>query len=98
MTNSAGVVRDGLVLRLSVPASGEMSSLGPELATKLAGQLGVGAPAATTLGGAMTGLATTVDPSGVADVEFEFHKLGAELKIVARHEGRTADFRIPLHV
>lgn len=98
MTNSAGVVQDGLVLRLSVPASGEMSGLGPELATRLAGQLGVGAPEATTLGGAITGLSSSVDPSGTADVEFEFHKLGAELKIVARHEGRIAAIRIPLRV
>ena len=36
MTNSAGAVQNGLVLRLSVPTSGEMSNLGPELATRLA--------------------------------------------------------------
>ena len=44
MTETAGAVQNGFVLRMSVPASGELGALGPELGAKLAEQLGV-APA-----------------------------------------------------
>jgi hypothetical protein len=98
MTNSAGAVQNGLVLRLSIPASGEMAEIGPELATRLAEQLGVSAGDARKVGAAVTELANTVDPSGAADVEFEFHKLTAELKVVARHASQTAETRVPLSV
>jgi len=97
MSNSAGAVQNGLVLRLSIPASGEMAGLGPELATRLAEQLGVTAADAKKVGTALTELSKTVDPSGAADVEFEFHKLTAELKVVARQGSRTAENRVPLN-
>lgn len=96
MSNSAGVVQNGLVLRLSIPASGEMAGLGPELATRLAGQVGVADTQAAEVGAAMTRLSKTVDPTGAADVEFEFHKLDAELTITARHDGHVAEARVPL--
>jgi hypothetical protein len=96
MTNSAGAVQNGLVLRLSVPASGELAAVGPAMATRLARQLGVSATDAAKLGGVITGLSKQVDPSGAADVEFEFHKLDAELKIIARQEGRAAEARVAL--
>jgi hypothetical protein len=95
MTNSAGAVQNGLVLRLSVPTSGEMSNLGPELATRLAEQLGVRARA-TGVAAAITELCEKVTASTANDVEFEFHKRDAELKIVARCEQRTAETRIAL--
>jgi hypothetical protein len=97
MTNSTGAVQNGLVLRLSVPGAGEMAGLGQELATKLAEQIGVGAIHAAQVGAAITELTRTVDPSSAADIEFEFYKLGAELKITARHEGRVAESRVPLN-
>jgi hypothetical protein len=97
MTNSAGAVQNGLVLRLSTPASGAMADIGPELATRLAQQLGVTASDAKKVGAAITELSRTVDPAGAADVEFEFHKLVAELKIVARQDGRTAETRVALN-
>ena|SRR5215207_7983700 len=97
MTNSAGAVQNGLVLRLSLPATGAMANLGPELAIRLAEQLGVKKADATRLGGAITELSGSVDPSGSADVEIEFHKLEAELKIVARQGDRVAETRVPLN-
>ena len=97
MTNSAGVVQNGLVLRLSVPATGAMSEVGPELATRLAQQLGVTKADATKVGATLTALSHTVAPAGNADVEFEFFKAGAELKIVARHGSQTAETRLPLN-
>ena len=98
MTNSAGAVQNGLVLRLSLPATGDMAAVGPELATKLAQQLGVTGADAARVGAVVTELSRTVDPSGTADVEFEFYKVGDELRIAARHDSRTAERRIPLKV
>ena len=96
MTNSAGAVQNGLVLRLSVPTSGEMSHLGPELATRLAEQLGVKPAHAARVVEAITELSEKVNAPTATDVEFEFYKHHAQLKIVARCEERTAETRIPL--
>jgi hypothetical protein len=96
MTNSAGAVHNGLVLRMSIPASGGLAGLGPALASRLAEQLGERGTEATKVAEAVTDLSKAVDPSGTADVEFEFHKLDAELKIVARQDGRAAETRLPL--
>ena len=97
MTNSAGAVQNGLVLRLSLPATGDMAAVGPELATRLAQQLGLTAAHAAPVGAAVTELSRTVDPSGTANVDFEFYKVGAELQIMARHDSRAAEKRIPLN-
>jgi len=97
MNNSVGAVQNGLVLRLSVPASGEMAGLGPELATKLAVQIGVTAAHAAKVGDAISELSKTLAPSGTEDIEFEFHKLGRELKITARHEDRVAESHVALN-
>jgi hypothetical protein len=96
MTNSAGVVQNGLVLRMSVPVSGEMASLGPELASRLAEQLGLPAGAAGSVGQAITDLSAEVGQSE-ADVEFEFLKREAMLEIVARSDGSTATRQVALH-
>jgi hypothetical protein len=72
-----------------------MSNLGPELATRLAEQLGVRARAAG-VAAAITELREQVNASTANDVEFEFHKRDTELKIVARCEQRTAETRIAL--
>ena len=97
MTNSAGAVQNGLVLRLSVPASGDLAGLGPELATRLAEQLGVTGASARTVGPAISDLAKSVALAGTTDVQFEFHKHDLQLEIVATHDGRRAETRIPLH-
>jgi hypothetical protein len=97
MTNSAGAVQNGLVLRLSVPASGEMAGLGPELAARLAVQIGVKAGHAAEVGDVISKLSKTLAASGSADIEFEFHKLGTELKITARHEDRVAESHVALN-
>ncbi|HEY0872445.1 MAG TPA: hypothetical protein VGD94_03160 [Vicinamibacterales bacterium] len=97
MTNSAGAVHNGLVLRLSVPASGDLADLGPEVATRLAEQLGLPGAKVGDVGTAISALTKSVAPSGTNDVEFEFHKVDLQLKIVASHDGRRAEARIPLH-
>jgi hypothetical protein len=96
MTNSTGVVHDGLVLRLSFPASGDIFVVGPEMAVKLAEQLGLDAGQAERTGQVVTELTRQVDPAGTSDVAFEFHKTGAELKIQARRGSQTSEARVPL--
>jgi hypothetical protein len=96
MTNSAGAVHDGLVLRLSFPASGDIFLVGPEMAVKLAEQLGLDAAQAERTGQVVTELTRQVDPSGASDVAFEFHKTGAELKIQARQGTQTSEARVSL--
>lgn len=92
MTKTAGAVQDGLVLRMSVPAGGELGALGAELAVKLAEQLGVGGAGAAAAGEAIDELTRDIDPSGTRDLSFEFHKHGTDLRIDARRgdEIRTA--------
>lgn len=95
MSQPAGAVQNGLVMRLSVPASGAMSDVGPALATRLAEQLGVPSDAAARAGASVADLVAALPVPG-DDVELEFHKLPAELKIVARQAGRTSEARVPL--
>ena len=96
MTNSAGAVQNGFVLRLSVPASGELSALGPELATRLAEQLGVTAAHVARVASTISDLSNDVHVNGATEVEFEFHKLASQLTIRARCQGRTAETLLPL--
>lgn len=97
MNESEGVVQNGFVLRMSLPASGEMAGVGPEMAVKLAEQLGIAGAAAAGVGAAIAALAHTVCPGGGADVSFEFHKSDTELQIEARQDGRSSATRIPLN-
>ena len=94
MTNPAGAVDNGLVLRLSLPAAGAMASIGSELAAKLAEQLGM-TRAAGTIGQAMTELSAAVGEHQ-QDVEFEFLKRTDGLEIIARCGEATAARRLPL--
>ena len=96
MSHSAGAVRNGLVLRFSVPATGDLRSLATELAVKLAEQLGVKTQADGAVAQAMDDLASRVEAADGADVAFEIHKLDRELKIEARCHGRASEARIPL--
>ena len=89
-------MQNGFVLRMSLPASGEMAVVGPEMAVKLAEQLGIAATAAAGVGSAIAALTETVCPGGGADVSFEFHKSDTELQIQARQDGRSSEARIPL--
>ena len=97
MSQSAGAVRNGLVLRFFVPASGELRAVAGDLAAKVAEQLGAnGEGQAATIAGTLDDLVRRVNASGDDEVAFEFHKLERELKIEARSNGRASEARIPL--
>ena len=96
MSQSAGAVRNGLVLRLSLPASGELRAIAAELASKMADQFGVRADGEGGLASAIEQLAGNVQPAADGQLALEFHKLDRELKIEARSGGRASEARIPL--
>lgn len=87
-------MKNGFVLRMSVPASGDMTGVGAEMAVKLAEQLGAASSAGVAA--AITELARTVSPGGGEDVSFEFRKSDTELTIEARQDSRSSETRIPL--
>ena len=94
MTETAGAVQNGFVLRMSVPASGELGALGLELGTKLAEQLGLATAGAVAVGEAMAGLAHGLDSTH--DIAFEFHKDGLVLRIEARQGETVRTATVPL--
>jgi hypothetical protein len=96
MSQSADAVRNGLVLRFSLPATGELRAIASELAAKVAQQLGVAAQGDGGLAAAIEDLAGRLEPPADSDLAFEFHKRDRELKIEARSNGRACEARIPL--
>ena len=94
MTETAGAGQNGFVLRMSVPATGELGALGMELGTKLAEQLGLAPTLAATVGDTMTELAEGLDST--RDISFEFHKDDAELRIDAQQGETSRRATVPL--
>lgn len=96
MTETAGAVQNGFVLRMSVPASGDLCAVGQELGAKLAEQLGLTPARAARVGQAIAELAREVDPSGSRDISFVFHKDDAMLRIEAAHGDTSHSTTVPL--
>ena len=94
MTETAGAVQNGFVLRMSVPASGELGALGLELGAKLAEQLGLAPSRAATVGEAMAGLVEGLDAEDA--IAFEFHKDGIILRIEAQQGDTVRSATVPL--
>ena len=89
-------MRNGLVLRFFVPASGELRAVATDLAVKIAEQLGAKTQGGGAVAGTLDDLTRRVQASGDDEVAFEFFKLDRELKIEARSNGRASEARIPL--
>jgi hypothetical protein len=86
-----------LLLRLSVPATGDLRGLATEMASRVAAFLGSSTPDADTAGRTLEGLAARVAPAGVEeDITFEFRQAGGELLIEARCQDRASEARWPL--
>lgn len=97
MTETAGAVRNGLVLRMSLPATGDLGALAPELGVKLAEQLGVAHADAAKIGDAVARLAAVVASAPSGDLSFAFHKDGADLRIEVRQGDQARTATVPLH-
>ena len=67
MSQSADVVRNGLVLRFSVPSAGELRAIATDLAVKVAEQLGVKTQEEVTVARAIDDLARRVAASNAAE-------------------------------
>jgi hypothetical protein len=83
-----------LVLRLSVPAGEDFSTIAPDLAVKVAEYLGDKASDARETADMTQALAAAVAPGGHnGTITFEFHQVNDELRIEARCAGRTSNAR-----
>ncbi len=85
-----------LVLRVSVPAHGELRQVATALAGRLAEYLGN--PVLRTRAPAMLdSLASRVaPPNGDGEIAFEFHRRNSELVIEAQCAGRSSEVRYRL--
>lgn len=86
----------GALVRISVPAQGELRAIVADVAAKAAGFLGHAADAAA-FGAAIDGVAGRVAPAGSgADITFEFRRADGDLLIEARCGARSSEVRCPL--
>lgn len=97
MSESQGVTRTALVLRLSVPADGGLRIIAADLAVKVAEHLDARVPDAGQLATDLEELAGRVAPNGLETaIDFEFRRSGSELLILARCAGQASELRYPL--
>ena len=88
-----------LVLRLSVPAAGELRAVAADVAGKIAVHLGDKASDGAAVGAALESVAARVAPAGGdAEITFEFRQVEGELVIEARCGSRASEIRCPLPV
>ncbi len=86
-----------LVLRLSVPAQGELRPIAGEIAAKVALYLGDETSDVTAVGAALESVAARVAPNGSGgDIAFEFREIDGELVIEARCGTQSSEVRCPL--
>jgi hypothetical protein len=87
-----------MVLRLSVPADGELPTVAADVAVKIAEHLGRSPAEAKAATDTIQALMADVAPNGRGgdDITFEFHRVDDQLRIEARCAGRTAQARHPL--
>jgi hypothetical protein len=86
-----------LVLRLSVPANGDLRTIAADIAPRVAEYLGDTAVDAASVSSALEAAASHVAPKGsAADIEFEFRQGDDELFIGVRCGSRTSEVRRPL--
>jgi hypothetical protein len=97
MPQSSDRAPGGLVLRLSVPAGGDLRSVATDVAMRVAAYLGDRAPDPQAVGAALDAVASRVAPSaGDADITFDFRGVNGELLIEAHCGSRSSEVRCPL--
>ena len=85
------------MLRLSVPAGGDLRSVATDVATRVAAYLGDRAPDSQAVAAALDAVASNVAPrAGEADITFDFRGVGGELVIEAQCGSRSSEVRCPL--
>lgn len=86
-----------MLLRLSVPARGELRVLAIDIAKRVAEYLREGVPDLQGLRVAIEGVASKVAPAATdAEIVFEFREVNSELQIEAHCGSRSSEVRCPL--
>jgi hypothetical protein len=97
MSHSPDRAPDGLVLRLSVPAAGELRVVAIDVATRVAEFLRDRAPDAASVAAAVEGVASRVAPAaGDGEITFDFREVNGELLIEAHCGSQSSEVRCPL--
>lgn len=86
----------GALIRISVPAEGDLRAIVPHVAVKVTEFLGQTADL-TALAKALDAVSARVAPDGAdAEITFEFRQADSALLIEARSGGRSSEVRCPL--
>ena len=86
-----------MLLRLSVPAGGDLRVVAVDIAKRVAEYLREGAPDTQGLRVAVEGVASKVAPAASdAEITFDFRELNGELQIEAHCGSRSSEVRCPL--
>ena len=86
-----------MLLRLSVPAGGDLKVVAVDIAKRVAEYLREGVPDIMGLRVAVEGVASKVAPAASdAEITFDFREVNGELQIEARCGSRSSEVRCPL--
>jgi hypothetical protein len=86
-----------MLLRLSVPAGGELRVVAVDIAKRIAEYLREGVPDIQGLRVAIEGVASKVAPAASdAEITFVFREVNGELQIEAHCGSRSSEVRCPL--
>jgi hypothetical protein len=86
-----------MLLRLSVPAGGELRVLAVDIAKRIAEYLRDRAPDGASVTAAVEGVASKVAPAASdAEIIFDFSEVNGELQIEAHCGSRSSEVRCPL--
>jgi hypothetical protein len=88
---------DGMLLRLSAPAAGDLRVVVVDIAKRVAEYLREGPPDMMGLRVAIEGVASKVAPAANdAEIIFDFREINGELQIEAHCGSRSSEVRCPL--
>jgi hypothetical protein len=97
MSQSSDRAPGGLVLRLSVPAGGDLRTIATDVAVRVAASLGDRTPDPQAVSAALDAVASRVaPPAGDAEITFDFRGVNGELLIEAHCGSRSSEVRCPL--
>jgi hypothetical protein len=97
MPQSSDRAPDGLVLRLSVPAAGDLRAVATDVASRVAAYLGDRAPQGAAVAAALDAVAARVGPAASdAEITFDFRAMNGQLLIEAHCGSRSSEVRCPL--
>ena len=86
-----------MLLRLSVPAGGDLKVVAVDVAKRVAEYLREGAPDTMGLKVAVEGVASKVAPAATdGEITFDFREVNGELQIEAHCGSRSSEVRCPL--